>query len=125
MVPGLPRDASGALPIPICVLPAGGQRCARRLCKIRFWHPLGFRGSPRTCDRVLLSPSVRCVLDRRIADGTGKGGVTYAGRYYGQAYEVDGEVLLCGEGLPVGGFVDARIVDSDPVDLTAEVIGSR
>ena len=67
----------------------------------------------------------RILVDRKIAeDRAGDEGLSYAGRYYGQAYDVDGEVLLCGDNLTVGGFVDARIMDSDHFDLTAEVIAS-
>ncbi|MFQ5510542.1 MAG: 30S ribosomal protein S12 methylthiotransferase RimO [Candidatus Krumholzibacteriia bacterium] len=46
----------------------------------------------------------------------------YAGRYFGQAFDVDGEVFLTGDNVKVGGFVDARITDADITDLKGEVV---
>lgn len=62
----------------------------------------------------------RVLVDRKRDPGD-DGDFAYAGRYYGQALEVDGEVLLKGEHLAVGEFVDARIIDGDVFDLHAEV----
>lgn len=63
----------------------------------------------------------RVLVDRKLA-ADGPSGFQYAGRYYGQALEVDSEIWLKGEGLPIGQFVDARITDSDSLDLRAEVV---
>lgn len=62
----------------------------------------------------------RVLVDRRRSATPGDA-CTYAGRYYGQALEVDGEVLLKGSGLRIGEFVDARITDGDVFDLHGEV----
>ncbi|XVQ13345.1 30S ribosomal protein S12 methylthiotransferase RimO [Spirillospora sp. CA-255316] len=56
------------------------------------------------------------VLLEEKADG---GGVE--GRAAHQAPEVDGTVLVRGDGLPLGEIVTARVVGSDGVDLVAEV----
>jgi ribosomal protein S12 methylthiotransferase len=63
------------------------------------------------------------VLVDRVADaGSGESAAfTHAGRYYGQAYEIDGEVYLKGRGLEEGKFVDALITDADAFDLEGEV----
>ncbi|MGI5168326.1 30S ribosomal protein S12 methylthiotransferase RimO [Spirillospora sp. CA-253888] len=45
----------------------------------------------------------------------------YEGRSEHQAPEVDGTVLVRGEGLAIGEIVRARVVDSDGVDLIADV----
>jgi ribosomal protein S12 methylthiotransferase len=67
--------------------------------------------------------TVRRVLVDREMDPTGDvTGFRYAGRYYGQALEVDGEIWLRGRDLTIGQFVDARITDSDTMDLRAEVV---
>jgi ribosomal protein S12 methylthiotransferase len=63
----------------------------------------------------------RVLVDRRRNGDADHSEYTYAGRYYGQALEVDGEVLLRGSGLRVGDFVTARITDSDVFDLHGEV----
>jgi ribosomal protein S12 methylthiotransferase len=65
----------------------------------------------------------RILVDRRVDRETALyEDCSHAGRYYGQAYEIDGEVYLKGGGLDVGEFVDARITDSDEFDLAAEAI---
>jgi ribosomal protein S12 methylthiotransferase len=64
----------------------------------------------------------RVLVDRRIEKEPGaRAGFSHAGRYYGQAYEIDGEVYLKGRGLAEGDFVMARITDADAFDLEAEV----
>jgi ribosomal protein S12 methylthiotransferase len=69
--------------------------------------------------------TLRILIDRSVGDGSGVGGCTHAGRYYGQAYEIDGEVYLEGKGLRVGEFVDGTIVDADASDLMAKVALTR
>lgn len=65
----------------------------------------------------------RVLIDRRVEAATGPyGGCSHAGRYYGQALDIDGEVFLSGAGLKIGEFVDARITDSDEFDLAAEAV---
>ncbi len=66
--------------------------------------------------------TLRILVDRSVEDGSGGlEGCTHAGRYYGQAYEIDGEVYLEGEALRVGEFVDGTILDADASDLRAKV----
>jgi ribosomal protein S12 methylthiotransferase len=68
----------------------------------------------------------RILVDRRVdSESTVHPGCSYAGRYYGQAYEVDGEVYLRAQGVETGEFVDARILDADTFDLEADVEGSQ
>jgi ribosomal protein S12 methylthiotransferase len=61
----------------------------------------------------------RVLVDRRIDEPVE--GYVFAGRYYGQAPEVDGEVVVRGEGIAVGEFIQARIVDAEVFDLRAEI----
>jgi ribosomal protein S12 methylthiotransferase len=65
--------------------------------------------------------AVHSVLVDRLRDDSSGDGYPYAGRYYGQAPEVDGEVLIKGEGLATGEFVSAVITDADVFDLRGEV----
>jgi ribosomal protein S12 methylthiotransferase len=63
----------------------------------------------------------RILVDRRVENGGGEPrGFSHAGRYYGQAYDIDGEVYLEGPSLEVGEFVTATIVDADAFDLQAK-----
>jgi ribosomal protein S12 methylthiotransferase len=65
----------------------------------------------------------RILVDRKVdAESAVYEDCAFAGRYYGQAFEVDGEVYLAGKDLPVGDFVTARITDSEVFDLKAEVL---
>ena len=64
------------------------------------------------------------LVDRRVDESAPTGanpGCDFAGRYYGQAFEIDGEVYIKGEGIEVGEFVNARITDADAFDMEAEV----
>ncbi|UCG53147.1 MAG: 30S ribosomal protein S12 methylthiotransferase RimO [Candidatus Latescibacterota bacterium] len=62
----------------------------------------------------------RILVDRRVEEGSGTyPGCGYAGRFYGQAYEIDGEVYLRGGAPEIGTFVDARVTDTDVFDLEA------
>ncbi len=66
---------------------------------------------------------LRVLVDRKMRDGEGPfDDCGYAGRFYGQAYEIDGEVYLRGNGICVGDFVTARITDNDVHDLKGEVL---
>ncbi|MEE9269357.1 MAG: 30S ribosomal protein S12 methylthiotransferase RimO [Candidatus Krumholzibacteria bacterium] len=65
----------------------------------------------------------RVLVDRRLEEPAPVyPDCAYAGRYYGQAFEVDGEVFLTGDDIAVGDFVDVRIIDSDITDLKGEVL---
>ncbi len=65
----------------------------------------------------------RVLVDRAVEPGEdGPGNFPYAGRFYGQAYEIDGEVYLDARDLDVGGFVEARITNADVFDLEGELV---
>ncbi|MBN1880875.1 MAG: 30S ribosomal protein S12 methylthiotransferase RimO [Deltaproteobacteria bacterium] len=46
----------------------------------------------------------------------------YVGRFFGQAPDIDGQVLFTGEGCELGDLVRVRITDSDDYDLTGIVV---
>lgn len=75
-----------------------------------------FSARARFRDRVL-----RVLVDRE-ADEVPE--ARLAGRFYGQALEIDGEVYLAGD-AKVGDFVDARVTDTDVFDLYARVVPDR
>ncbi|UCH85020.1 MAG: 30S ribosomal protein S12 methylthiotransferase RimO, partial [Candidatus Latescibacterota bacterium] len=65
----------------------------------------------------------RILVDRQVTGNAAPyAGCGHAGRYYGQAFEIDGEVFIRGSGLVVGEFIDACITDSDEFDLAAEAV---
>ncbi len=67
--------------------------------------------------------TLRILVDRKLADEEGIfEGCRYAGRFYGQAYEIDGEVYLSGGDVSTGGWATARIVDTDIHDLKGEIV---
>ncbi|MFH1755636.1 MAG: 30S ribosomal protein S12 methylthiotransferase RimO [Candidatus Latescibacterota bacterium] len=69
-----------------------------------------------------IGTSLRVLVDRELEAEEGIfAGSRYAGRFYGQAYEIDGEVYLAAPQAPVGDWVTARIVDSDIYDLNGEI----
>ncbi len=66
--------------------------------------------------------TLRVLVDRLIeADESAGDGCSAAGRFYGQALDIDGEVFLDGAVRP-GEFVDARITETDVFDLRGEVV---
>lgn len=66
---------------------------------------------------------LRILVDRKLADEEGIfEGCRYAGRFYGQAYEIDGEVYLSGGDVSPGNWITARIVDTDIHDLKGEIV---
>jgi ribosomal protein S12 methylthiotransferase len=75
-----------------------------------------FAARARFRDRVL-----RVLIDRTTGDRVGP---RFAGRFYGQALEIDGEVYVSGDAR-VGEFVDARVGDTDVFDLYARVVPDR
>ncbi|MBI4720998.1 MAG: radical SAM protein [Chitinivibrionia bacterium] len=60
------------------------------------------------------------LVDRKLDEDAWEGGYRFAGRYYGQAFEIDGEVMLRGDDIRIGRFVPARIVDAAVYDLMGE-----
>lgn len=64
---------------------------------------------------------LRVLVDRRADEYPG---ASFAGRFYGQALEIDGEVYVEGEAT-VGEFVDVCITETDVFDLYARVVPDR
>ncbi|HEX2316875.1 MAG TPA: MiaB/RimO family radical SAM methylthiotransferase, partial [Thermomonospora sp.] len=62
-----------------------------------------------------IGTAVEVLLEEEVEPGA------FEGRAAHQAPEVDGTVLVRGEGLAVGAFVTATVVDADGVDLVADV----
>jgi len=63
--------------------------------------------------------TLRVLVDRELdADESGAG---HAGRFYGQAPDIDGEVFVTGDATP-GEFVEVRVTETDVFDLSGEVI---
>jgi ribosomal protein S12 methylthiotransferase len=81
---------------------------------------VSFAARARFQDRAL-----QVLVDRVAEPGEGAfGECAHAGRFYGQALDIDGEVYLSGP-VTVGEFVAARVVETDVFDLRADVIPAR
>jgi ribosomal protein S12 methylthiotransferase len=64
----------------------------------------------------------RILVDRAIDTGVEAcRRFSHAGRYYGQALDIDGEVYIEAVDLAVGEFVEARITEANAFDLEARV----
>ena len=62
--------------------------------------------------------TLRVLVDRRVETDEGLfDGCGYAGRFYGQALDIDGEVYIEADRLDVGEFVDVRICETATHDL--------
>lgn len=68
-----------------------------------------------------LGRTVEVLVDRRLEGEEARDGYSYAGRFYGQALEVDGEVLIDAGVLETGIFVDVHVTDADAFDLRGKV----
>jgi ribosomal protein S12 methylthiotransferase len=67
---------------------------------------------------------VRVLVDRDVdASEAAYAGCGRAGRFYGQALEIDGEVYVEGAAR-VGEFVDVRITETDVFDLRGRVVSA-
>jgi len=63
--------------------------------------------------------TLRVLIDRELdADESGAG---HAGRFYGQAPDIDGEVFVTGDAR-LGEFAEVRVTETDVFDLSGEVI---
>ncbi len=70
-----------------------------------------------------IGKTIPVLVDRRIDEEEGIfKNCKFAGRYYGQALDIDGEVYLKGNAAALGTFVTARIVDADIHDMMGEII---
>jgi ribosomal protein S12 methylthiotransferase len=64
--------------------------------------------------------TLRVLVDRELDDAD-ESGAGHAGRFYGQAPDIDGEVFVTGDARP-GEFADVRVTETDVFDLCGEVI---
>ncbi len=116
--PFSPEPGTPAATMDGMVHQALGQERAEELIDIQKSVSFGFLSDQKgSCHKIL--------VDRRVNDSEIPGaypGCDFAGRYYGQAFEIDGEVYIKGEGVEVGEFIDARITDADAFDMEAEVL---
>lgn len=62
------------------------------------------------------------LVDRELNNGDDPN-FGFAGRFYGQAPEIDGEVFIRGEELTVGDFADVCVTDTAAYDLEAVAVG--
>jgi len=70
-----------------------------------------------------LGSELRILVDGALdADDRPRRDIAWAGRFYGQAYDVDGITFLKGNAAAPGTFVRARIIEAEAYDLIAEVI---
>lgn len=64
--------------------------------------------------------TLRVLVDREL-DEADESGAGHAGRFYGQAPDIDGEVFVTGDARP-GEFAEVRVTETDVFDLCGEVI---
>ncbi len=65
------------------------------------------------------------VLIDRLCGTDEEPGGGYAGRFYGQALDIDGEVYVESENLSVGEFAQVEITESGLFDMKGTVVGGR
>lgn len=68
--------------------------------------------------RILVDRKCESAEEAFEFNGTG----AHAGRYYGQAPEIDGEVFVASEDVEIGEFATVQITDSDIFDLKGELL---
>jgi ribosomal protein S12 methylthiotransferase len=112
--PYSPEPGTEAAPLAAADTVALAAERAEELAAVQ--EAASFDARARFRDRTL-----RILVDRTVDDGSGYEGCTRAGRFYGQALEIDGEVYIDGAARP-GDFVTARITESDVFDLRGEVV---
>jgi len=108
--PYSPEPGTNAASMPDRIDPATVRDRVEELATLQ--EAISFGARSRFVGRTL-----PVLIDRRVEPGESEGS-HFAGRFYGQALEVDGEVYIEGEGLEVGSFVDVRITDAGPYDLS-------
>jgi ribosomal protein S12 methylthiotransferase len=87
---------------------------------VALQEAVSFGARARFKDRVL-----RVLVDRALEGSEGVfDGCGFAGRFYGQAPEIDGEVFMAGDAR-VGEFADVRITETDVFDLRGDVVTGR
>jgi ribosomal protein S12 methylthiotransferase len=114
--PYSPEPGTAAAPL----APPGTRELARERAEeiSSLQEAAAFGARSRFRDRRL-----RVLVDRELTPGEAYEGCTHAGRFYGQALEIDGEVFVDGDARP-GEFVDVHVTDTDVFDLRGEVVAS-
>jgi ribosomal protein S12 methylthiotransferase len=116
--PYSPEPGTEAASFGDAVAPELARERAAELASVQ--EAASFAARARFKDRTL-----RVLVDREAEPGEGAfGECAHAGRFYGQALEIDGEVYLSGPAT-VGRFVEARVIETDVFDLRAEVTPAR
>jgi ribosomal protein S12 methylthiotransferase len=64
--------------------------------------------------------TLRVLIDRELDDAD-ESGAGHAGRFYGQAPDIDGEVFVSGD-VRTGEFAEVRVTETDVFDLCGEVL---
>ncbi|MDD4856554.1 MAG: 30S ribosomal protein S12 methylthiotransferase RimO, partial [Candidatus Krumholzibacteria bacterium] len=73
--------------------------------------------------RERLGVEMNILVDARLdADERPGPNIGWVGRFFGQAYDVDGVTFLEGNAVAPGGFVRARIIETQAYDLIARVL---
>ena len=112
--PYSPEPGTNAATMPDRIDPATVRDRVEELATLQ--EAISFGARSRFVGRTL-----PVLVDRHVEPGESEG-CHFAGRFYGQALEVDGEVYIEGEGIDVGSFVDVRIIDAGPYDLSGIVV---
>jgi len=74
----------------------------------------------------LVGKVIKVLVDGDVGNGNGENDkILMRGRFYGQAPEVDGEILINGEGLLPGDVVDVVITDAADYDLVGDVVDEK
>ncbi|MDH4037978.1 MAG: 30S ribosomal protein S12 methylthiotransferase RimO [Candidatus Krumholzibacteria bacterium] len=113
--PYSPEPGTEAAPLAAADTAAVASERAAELSAVQEAASFGARARFR--DKTL-----RVLVDRTVEpDETEYDACTRAGRFYGQALDIDGEVYLDGD-TPPGEFVEVRIQDTDVFDLRGEAL---
>jgi ribosomal protein S12 methylthiotransferase len=109
-----PEPGTEAASYPDAVAASVARERAAELASLQEAFSFGARARFR--GRIL-----RVLVDRPLDAAEGTQGAGFAGRFYGQAPEIDGEVFLAGPAR-AGEFVEARVTETDVFDLRADVL---
>lgn len=116
--PYSPEPGTNAATMPDRIDPATVRDRVEELATLQ--EAISFGARSRFVGRTL-----PVLVDRRVDPGEAEG-CHFAGRFYGQALEVDGEVYIegPGEGLEPGDFADVLITDAGPYDLSGVLVSN-
>jgi ribosomal protein S12 methylthiotransferase len=115
--PYSPEPGTEAVTLVPAADPAVARERATELAEIQ--EAVSFGARARFQGQVL-----KVLVDREVAaNEAGFEGCARAGRFYGQALEIDGEVYVGGD-APVGEFVDVRVTETDVFDMRGELVSA-